>query len=194
MTRDFAGYIWWTYIALWSVIRSPHVWRAKFEPIRITQRDLRDWIARSAAVWGLGIFPGIYTLTKFPAAAEHAFVAAFAWIGAGLFALSLWLFYRTHRDLGRRFSPSLEIRQEHTLVTTGIYTYVRHPMYTAFWLWAIAQALILPNWFVALAGLFGMAYLYLSRMPREEQLLLQAFGDQYRLYMRRTARLMPGVY
>lgn len=194
MTRELTAYIWWGFIALWSVIRLPHVLRARSEPIRTTQRDWRDWIARSAAVWGMGILPGAYTLTGVPAGADRPFIPAIAWIGALLFAASLWLFFRTHHDLGRRFSPSLEIRREHTLVTTGVYTRVRHPMYAAFWLWAIAQALVLPNWFVGIAGLLGMAYLYAARMPREEKLMLQEFGEQYRRYMARTARLLPGVY
>jgi protein-S-isoprenylcysteine O-methyltransferase Ste14 len=47
---------------------------------------------------------------------------------------------------------------------------------------------------VDVAGILGMAYLYAARMPREENLMLQEFGEQYRSYMNRTARLLPGVY
>ena len=194
MSRELAGYVWWTFVALWGVIRLPHVLHARTEPIRATQRDLRDRIARSAAVFGLGIIPGAYTIIHFPMAADRAHLPVLTWAGACLLAVSLWLFYRTHHDLGRRFSASLEIRREHTLVTTGIYARVRHPMYTAFWLWAVGQALVLPNWFVALAGVLGMAYLFAARVGREERLMEREFGDQYRTYMARTARLLPGIY
>ena len=54
--------------------------------------------------------------------------------------------------LGRNWSITLEIRDSHRLVTDGLYRYVRHPMYTSFWLWAIAQALLIPNWIAGLQG------------------------------------------
>jgi protein-S-isoprenylcysteine O-methyltransferase Ste14 len=64
-------------------------------------------------------------------------------------------------------------------------------MYTAFWLWALAQAILLPNWIAGLAGILGFGTLYLFRVGREEAMLLEAFGDEYRDYMRRTGRVIP---
>ncbi len=71
---------------------------------------------------------------------------------------------------------------------------VRHPMYTAFWLWAVAQALLLPNWVAGLSGLLGFGTLYFLRVGQEERLMIEAFGDAYRAYMERTARLIPWLY
>jgi protein-S-isoprenylcysteine O-methyltransferase Ste14 len=79
-------------------------------------------------------------------------------------------------------------------VTSGVYRHVRHPMYSAFWLWAIAQALLLPNWIAGPAGLVGFGTLFFLRIGREEQLMIEAFGDEYRDYMRRTSRVLPGIY
>ena len=104
------------------------------------------------------------------------------------------LFYRVHKELGRNWSDSLEVREQQKLVTDGLYAYVRHPMYTAFFLWAVAQALLLPNWFAGLAGLVGFGTLFLFRVGREEAMMLDAFGDEYRAYMARTARLIPHIY
>jgi protein-S-isoprenylcysteine O-methyltransferase Ste14 len=64
-------------------------------------------------------------------------------------------------------------------------------MYTAIFLFAIAQGLLLQNWLAGWAGFVTFAMLYLVRMPREEQMMSQFFGKTYRDYMRRTNRLCP---
>ena len=66
-------------------------------------------------------------------------------------------------------------------------------MYSAFWLWAIAQALLLPNWIAGFAGLFGFGILFFGRVAREERMMLQTFGDSYREYMARTDRVFPWI-
>jgi protein-S-isoprenylcysteine O-methyltransferase Ste14 len=140
------------------------------------------------------LLPATYVLTGEPKLADYPFRPALAWIGAAVFVSSLWLFHRTHKDLGRNWSVTLEIRDRHSLVTSGVYRHVRHPMYSAFWLWAIAQALLLPNWIAGPAGLVGFGTLFFLRIGREEQLMIEAFGDEYRDYMRRTSRVLPGIY
>jgi len=104
------------------------------------------------------------------------------------------MFHRTHEALGRNWSVTLEVRENHRLVTEGIYRYLRHPMYTAFWLWALAQALLLPNWIAGPAGLLGFGTLYFFRVSREEQLMLDTFGEEYRAYMARTRRIIPWIH
>ena len=86
------------------------------------------------------------------------------------------------------------VREQHSLVTTGVYAHVRHPMYAAFWLWALAQFLLLPNWIAGAAGLVGFGVLFFGRVGAEERMLVDHFGDDYRRYMARTARIIPGVY
>ena len=115
-------------------------------------------------------------------------------IGGLVFAVALWMFRRTHKDLGRNWSVTLEVREQHRLVTEGVYNRVRHPMYAAFWLWALAQAFLLPNWIAGPAGLIGFGILFFMRVGREEQMMIDTFGDEYRAYMRRTARVLPGIY
>ena len=134
----------------------------------------------------------VYVFTGQPKFAAYPFSPALAWLGAAAFALALWLFHRTHRELGRNWSVTLEIREQHALVTTGIYSRLRHPMYSAFWLWALAQALLLPNWIAGPAGLVGFGTLFFMRIGREERLMVEMFGDEYRRYMARTAPHHPG--
>jgi protein-S-isoprenylcysteine O-methyltransferase Ste14 len=112
-------------------------------------------------------------------------------IGAAILAIAVWLFWRSHADLGRNWSPSLQLREEHELVTEGVYRSVRHPMYASMWLWGVAQALLLQNWIAGWASLVLFLPLYLLRVPREERMMLDEFGEAYRAYMNRTGRVVP---
>jgi protein-S-isoprenylcysteine O-methyltransferase Ste14 len=136
----------------------------------------------------------IYVTAGEPRVADYAFRPLLAWFGTAAFAAALIGFYLTHRDLGRFWSVTLEIRQTHRLVTTGVYRHVRHPMYAAFFLWAVAQALLLPNWIAGPAGLVGFGVLFGLRVGREELMLETTFGDAYRAYAARTWRVLPGVF
>jgi protein-S-isoprenylcysteine O-methyltransferase Ste14 len=178
----------------WFLIRWPHQRRSWKTKTRLDQRSTREKILLTCSFTGLGIIPFFYVISGRPRFADYSFQPLMAWLGAAMFVASLWLFYRVHRELGRNWSDSLEVREQHALVTDGLYRYVRHPMYTAFFMWAVAQALLLPNWIAGPAGLVGFGTLFLFRVGREEQMMLDSFGDEYRAYMKRTARLIPGVY
>lgn len=112
-------------------------------------------------------------------------------IGGIIITLELWLLWRCHVDLGQNFSPSLFIRNEHTLVTDGVYSRIRHPMYLAFLMWAVGQALLIDNWIAGPLGLIAFILIYLFRIEREEQQLVEVFGERYRCYQQVTGRLLP---
>jgi protein-S-isoprenylcysteine O-methyltransferase Ste14 len=67
-------------------------------------------------------------------------------------------------------------------------------MYSAFWLWAVAQALLLPNWVAGFSGLVGFGILFFGRVAREERMMLETFGDSYRAYTARTGRIFPSIF
>jgi len=194
MTVGIAKALYFVCTIIWYVIRYPYERRARRTPVRQTARGLRDRLLVAAAVVGFAGFPLLYVATRVLRAADREFIPALVWLGLMVFAAGIWLNYRTHRDLGRNFSPSLDVRREHTLVTNGVYAYVRHPMYSAFFLWGVAQALLLPNWVAGFSGLVGFAILYFLRVGQEERLMLDTFGEAYRAYMSRTARLVPWMY
>lgn len=112
------------------------------------------------------------------------------WLGAcGMLAavpLSVWVF----SSIGTNISPSHATREGHELVTHGPYHWVRHPLYSTGMLAAISLTVLTSLWWLALALLIPLAVL-LWRTPREEQRLIDIFGDQYRDYMRRTGRFLP---
>jgi protein-S-isoprenylcysteine O-methyltransferase Ste14 len=194
MTPFIAKLIWWAGVVGWYVIRIPHERRSRRTPIALASERIRDRVLLAISFTGLFVVPAIYVTTGAPRFADYAFHPALAWIGTAVFALSLALFYRTHRDLGRYWSVTLEIRRTHELVTTGVYRHVRHPMYSAFFLWAVAQALLLPNWIAGLAGLVGFGTLFAFRIGSEERMMEEQFGDAYRAYAARTRRIIPGIF
>jgi protein-S-isoprenylcysteine O-methyltransferase Ste14 len=178
----------------WYVIRMPHARRSRRTRIATSRKDGHETALLMISLTGLGIVPLVYVAIGFPAFADYAFHPAQAWAGACVAAAALAMFYFSHRALGRNWSVSLEVREAHRLVTDGIYRHIRHPMYTAFWLWAISQALLLPNWFAGCAGLVGFGTLFLGRLTREEQMMAERFGEEYRAYAVRTYRIIPGLY
>ena len=115
---------------------------------------------------------------------------------AGVLCLvvGLWLFYRSHADLGTNWSITLELREQHRLITRGVYARVRHPMYTALLLYSAGQALVLPNWVAGPSYLLAMGSLFAFRIGAEERMMLDQFGDEDQAYMARTRRLVPGLW
>lgn len=194
MTLLVAKIVWALGCVGWFVIRLPHARRSRKTPVVHRGERRRELALMSISFTGLFLVPLVYVLSGQPRPMSYPFQPALAWLGALTFAASLTLFHRTHRDLGRAWSVTLEIRDHHALVTRGVYRFVRHPMYSAFWLWAIAQALLLPNWVAGLAGLVGFGTLFFCRVGREEGMMLATFGEDYRAYMARTRRVIPGVY
>jgi protein-S-isoprenylcysteine O-methyltransferase Ste14 len=109
-------------------------------------------------------------------------------------AAGLWLFKRAHEDLGTNWSVSLELKENHRLVTQGIYKYVRHPMYSALFVMTAAQIFLLSNWIVGPAGIVTFALMYVLRVRSEEKMMLEKFGLEYETYMRKSKRLVPCVW
>jgi protein-S-isoprenylcysteine O-methyltransferase Ste14 len=137
------------------------------------------------------LLPFIYIFTNWLSFADYNAPPWLPIIGIIVMVAALYLFWRAHADLGRNWSSSLDIHNTHKLITQGVYQYVRHPMYSASWLIYFAQALLLSNWIAGFGGLVAFSLLYFLRVPKEEQMMLQEFGDQYQVYMTKTGRILP---
>jgi len=141
---------------------------------------------------GLGMtIPLVYVWSGLLDFANYTLPTWTGWLGAVLFAYAIYLLYQSHAHLGKNWSPILGIKEEHYLVTSGIYRFVRHPMYSAHLLWAVAQVLMLHNWIAGFSFLVVMVPHILYRVPKEEALLIEQFGDQYRAYQASTGMIMP---
>ncbi len=191
MTKTLAFIIWFMAIAAWYAIRYPFERRSKKTKVAVSLIDRREWGILGVLTLGLFVLPAVYIATGFPAVLDRPFSPALAWLGIAVLLLSLWLFRRSHSDLGRNWSASLKMREQHQLVTGGVYRYVRHPMYTSFFLLALAQLLLIPNWLAGGAGLLAVLVLYLFRVTREERMMAEQFGEAYRAYCEKTTRIIP---
>jgi len=194
MTAQITQAVWLIGVVAWFIIRLPHQLKARKTPIARRAGGWRDRVLLVISSTGLGVIPMIYVFTGEPDFADYPFEPMLGMVGVVLMIGALVLFRLTHKHLGRNWSVTLDTRKTHKLVDTGIYAHVRHPMYSAFWLLALSQAALLPNWFAGLAGLVAWAILFFLRVGREERLMIDTFGDQYRRYMQRTKRVLPWIY
>ena len=137
------------------------------------------------------VVPIIYAATDWLDFADYTLPAWVGWLGALLIAGAVFVFWRAHADLGPNWSPTLEIREKHELITRGIYGVIRHPMYASQWLLAIAQPLLLQNWIAGFLNLLVFIPFYFLRVKAEEQLMIERFGDQYRAYMQSVGAVFP---
>lgn len=191
ITTTVCEIVWFTGLVAWYLIRYPFERRAKKVGVTKSLFGWRESGLLALAFLGLWLIPAIYAVSGFPAALDRPLVPSIAILGIITLCGALFLFYRSHSDLGKNWSISLEIRSEHRLVSSGIYRFIRHPMYSSFFLTGVAQLLLLPNWVAGSTGLAGVGVLYAFRIRQEERMMMERFGVEYRDYMTRTARLIP---
>lgn len=186
----------WDHIYLYGLIvyiaiRGRFGGRTKHNEKVVSRADMRDRALMGVVFVGNIILPALYLFTPWLGFADYRLPGFIPWCGTAIMVAALWLFWRAHVDLGLNWSVTLEMRKEHELITHGVYRRVRHPMYTAIFLFAIAQGLLLQNWLAGWAGFVSFALLYLVRTPREEKMMREFFGESYREYTQRTGRLVP---
>ena len=186
--------VWVIGIVAWYVIRYPFERRARRVRIVTGCRSRSDTVGLASALFGLAILPAFYVAIGIPAAADHPASAWAVVLGTIIFCSALWIFRISHKELGRNWSITLEIRERHELICAGPYALVRHPMYTSFLLMGLAQVFLLANWVAGISGLIGFAVLFLLRVDKEERMMLENFGSRYRDYMEKTKRIVPYLY
>ena len=115
------------------------------------------------------------------------------WLGAVVGVVSLALLAWVQATLGRFWSTNLQLTEDHQLVTGGPYRWVRHPMYSALFLFFVGGSLLAAD--LILLGLTVIALVVLSRrVPAEEAMMVERFGDAYREYAARTGRSLPRLW
>ena len=175
-------------------IRAPYGRRSSKLKIIKRERGRLEIVSLSAMWLGSVILPILWVSTPLFSFADYPLRPAQYAAGVVLFSIGLWLFHRSHVDLSTNWSVRLDIRENHALITSGVYRRVRHPMYAAILLQAIGQALVVPNWTVGAFYLFAFMLMFSFRVGSEEQMMLQHFGDEYEIYMRKSQRLIPGIW
>jgi protein-S-isoprenylcysteine O-methyltransferase Ste14 len=140
---------------------------------------------------GMWVAPLLYVFTSTLDFAEYELPLWVSVAGVAVYTIGVILFWKSHHDLGRNWSATLEVRASHELITKGIYKRIRHPMYSAIWLIVIAQSMLLPNAVAGLSGVVCFGTLYFMRVGNEEKMMMEQFGTEYQTYMQKTGRLFP---
>jgi protein-S-isoprenylcysteine O-methyltransferase Ste14 len=174
-------------------IRAPHGQRSRRLKVVVSRKGPLETVLLTAA-WVGFLMPLVWIASPALSFADYPLHAAPFVAGVVCLVVSLWLFYRSHADLGTNWSHTLELREQHRLISHGVYRRVRHPMYTSLLLYSVGQTLVLPNWVAGPSYLIAFAGLFAWRVGPEERMMREQFGDEYAAYSGRTKRLVPGLW
>jgi len=179
--------------AVMMAIRAPHGYRNRTVKVAASYKTRLE-TGLLALAWIGFVAPLIWVASSVFSFADFPLLTGPLVTGVVCLGISLWLFYRSHADLGTNWSVTLEVHERHRLITEGVYRHIRHPMYLALGLYSIGQALIIPNWVAGPANLIAFSILFAFRVRAEERMMIEGFGAEYVAYSARTSRLIPGVW
>lgn len=184
------------FVVVWSIyilIRAPFdkAYRSQ-RKIKILDTKIEKHLIM-LLMTGLVLIPLIWVFTPFLESFTIEMPLWLRFLGLLICFISMYYFYLIHKTLGKNWSPALEILEGHRLIKTGVYKRIRHPMYLQILLWSIAQFFILSNAIAGLTGLLSWAIFYFIRVPKEEKMMTDYFGDEYIEYKRYTGSILPGI-
>jgi protein-S-isoprenylcysteine O-methyltransferase Ste14 len=188
---DIFTAIYFAALVIEMIIRAPFNRKRRQEKMserRVTNQEI--FILILLFLGGV-VTPLVYAFTNWLDFANYTLPPWASWFGVLILAVGVFIFWRAHADLGLNWSPSLEIREKHELITRGIYGVIRHPMYASQWLVAIATPLLLHNWIAGFLNLIAFIPFYFLRVKAEEQMMLDSFGTEYQEYMKKTGGVLP---
>jgi protein-S-isoprenylcysteine O-methyltransferase Ste14 len=149
-------------------------------------------------IFGVPFYLGVLVWTFIPSFMEWASIPFPSWVrwaglALGIFAIVLnaWSHKTLGQKLGEDFDPALRLLKVPALVTEGPYARMRHPIYLAFLLMQIAVLFLTANWFIGFCGIAIIVSVIAIRIPEEEKLLIEQFGDEYHNYIKHTGSLLP---
>ena len=156
--------------AVMIAIRAPHGNRNRSVKVA-TSYKTRLETGLLVLAW-IGFFvPLIWVASPAFSFAEFPLLTGPLVAGVMCLGIGLWLFYRSHADLGTNWSITLEVHEQHRLITQGVYRRIRHPMYLALALYSVGQALVIPNWVAGPSNLIAFAVLFALRVRAEERMM-----------------------
>ena len=115
------------------------------------------------------------------------------WLGVVLLTGGIGLLWYSHFHLDRSFHSLVVSKAEHQLVTSGPYRWIRHPIYTAYLINYLAGGLVASNWPLTLFPVILFGLMIYNRIPREEALMREEFGQEYLELESQTGQLLPKI-
>lgn len=175
--------------AVWIIIEVPYLRRFKVKP-------RRDWDKRSAQIWDFAnaIEPIGMVLGFTGHGRIHTGSNLIAPFGLSLLITGVAIRWTAIYTLGKYFTGTVLIKEDHRLIQTGMYKHLRHPAYTGALIAHLGLGLSFSNWFSLVLSVVPYLVAVMYRIHVEEQALSEAFGEEYRSYSRSTKRLIPKLY
>ncbi len=172
--------------------------------VRVRRVQIRERTREGSAMWGMVLqflcYVGIWLpplqraqfspILPMPRIAEYVVAV----VTVALAGTSIWLVDAASRTLGKQWGLVARLVEEHTLVTSGPYRWVRNPIYAGMLGLLLATGLALSRWEVLIPAVLAFVVGTVIRIRSEERLLRQAFGPRFEDYARRVPALIPGVY
>lgn len=172
-----------------------HRYQAAKSGEKISRKEEGYLFAVVLRLAGLMLFVVTIAYLISPSSIQFAMIAIpipVRWIGAIAGLFSSVLMYWTLSSLGRNLTDTVVTRADATLVTHGPYRWVRHPFYVTTALVMVSVTLLTANLLIGLGCLVVLAMLAI-RTPKEEQVLIERFGQKYLDYMEITGRFFPRI-
>ena len=160
---------------------------------KISRKDEGYLFAAVLRLSGLCLFIATLAYVISPSSVQWATFPLpiwFRWLGIVTGILCSALMYWTLNSLGRNLTDTVVTRAEATLITDGPYRWVRHPFYVTAAMLMASVTVLAANWLIGAGSLLVLGLLAV-RTPKEERMLIERFGQQYRDYMANTARFFP---
>jgi protein-S-isoprenylcysteine O-methyltransferase Ste14 len=182
-------------ILLTMVVTVYHRLQAAKSGEKISHKDEGYLFATVLRLAGLVLWISTFGYLIFPAYFQWAAMPLPSWLrwcGVITGALCSLLMYWTLSSLGKNLTDTVVTRAEAKLVTHGPYRWVRHPFYVTAALLMASVTVLTANWFIGISSVAVLALLAI-RTPKEEQMLIERFGQQYRDYMTMTGRFIPRI-
>jgi len=167
----------------------PYLWRYRVQPTK-------DWDRHSAKVRDfanliepVGMILGFTTIGRI-----HTSTNLIGWLGLTFLVAGIIIRWTAVYNLGKYFTGTVLIRNDHRLIRSGLYKYLRHPAYAGALLAHLGLGLSFSNWFAL--GFSTIPYFLAAayRMRVEEEALREAFGVEYLEYSKSAKRLIPKLY
>jgi protein-S-isoprenylcysteine O-methyltransferase Ste14 len=182
-------WVWIASFALQALIRMPHHIRNRSVRVAARHAGLGERVMLFLMFLTMMILPLVHIATPLLKEFDYSLPEKALFAGGGLTVMFLYYFWRSHADLGTQWSATLEVREQHRLIKRGVYGRMRHPMYLAIWLAALAQPFLIQNWIAGPTIIAAFALMYFVRVPYEEAMLRETFGPEWDDYAAQTPRL-----
>jgi protein-S-isoprenylcysteine O-methyltransferase Ste14 len=180
-------------ILITMAIGIPHRMKAAASGERISHKDEGCLFAATLRFAGFLLWISALAYLLFPSSIDWASLPLPSWLrwfGVSAAFATTTLLYWTLSSLGKNLTDTVVTRKDAMLVTHGPYRWVRHPFYVCAALLMASVTILAANWLIGISSLLVLTLLAI-RTPKEEQMLIQRFGEDYRRYMETTGKFIP---